>query len=86
MGHTDTLVITLDAVLAEMQVERAIIAEEMTRVSPQIYTAIHNRLGDAPIDLVPHETFKAQTGTTRAVMRTGEFTLYANLINVKQRA
>ncbi len=72
----------LDAVLSELQVERAIVAEEMAQVSPQLYQALQERLGAIPIDLTPHEALKAQTSAARAVIRTGEFTPYANVILV----
>jgi D-ribose pyranase len=37
-------------------------------------------LGDLPVEKVPHETFKSETGSARAIARTGEFTPYANVI------
>ena len=73
---------TLRAVLAEMQVERAIVAEEMLETSPGVYEAIGELLGDVPIEGVPHSAFKEQTRSARAVIRTGEFTPYANIILV----
>ncbi|MDW8269060.1 MAG: RbsD/FucU domain-containing protein, partial [Anaerolineae bacterium] len=33
-----------------------------------------------PFRVVPHEQFKALTSQARAVVRTGEFTPYANVI------
>ncbi|MBE7551687.1 MAG: D-ribose pyranase [Anaerolineales bacterium] len=73
---------TLRVVLTEMQVERAIIADEMLEVSPAVYQAIKALLGETPIDILPHESFKQQTRSARAVIRTGEFTPYANIILV----
>lgn len=73
---------TLRAVLEEMQVERAIVAEEMLEVSPDVYKAVQELLGDAPIEIVTHLIFKEQTRSSRAVIRTGEFTPYANVILV----
>lgn len=73
---------TLRVILSEMQVETAVVAEEMLSVSPQIYAGIQNLLGDIPITTVPHDTFKAETKAVRAVVRTGEFTPYANVILV----
>ena len=75
-----TFLDTLRAVLAEMQVERAIVAEEMLDVSPQVYEAIKEMLGDVPIETVTHLIFKERTRSARAVIRTGEFTPYANVI------
>lgn len=77
-----TFLDTLRVVLTEMQVERAVVAEEMLKVSPQVHAAIKELLGNTPIETVPHTTFKEQTRFARAVIRTGEFTPYANIILV----
>ncbi|HEY71753.1 MAG: D-ribose pyranase [Chloroflexi bacterium] len=73
---------TLRVVLEEMQVERAIVAEEMIEVSPDVYEAVQELLGDAPIEAETHLIFKERTRSSRAVIRTGEFTPYANVILV----
>lgn len=73
---------TLEVVLSEMQVERAIIAEEMMSVIADLQPAIQKRLGDVPIEMVPHSRFKDQTKSAKAIIRTGEFTPYANIILV----
>ena len=73
---------TLRVVLSEMFVEKAIVAEEMQTVSLQMYTALTEVLGDVPIELVPHVDFKRETAVTKAIIRTGEFTPYANVILV----
>jgi D-ribose pyranase len=70
----------LKAVLGEMQVQGAVIAEEMAGRSPQMRAALLDTLGDIPVDVVPHDIFKQQSGAARAVVRTGEFTPYANVI------
>ena len=75
-----TFLDTLRIVLTEMQVERAIVAEEMLDASPKVYEAIKEMLGDVPIETVTHLIFKEQTRSARAVIRTGEFTPYANVI------
>lgn len=75
-----TFLDTLRIVLTEMQVERAIVAEEMLDVSPKVYEAIEEMLGDVPIETVTHLIFREQTRSARAVIRTGEFTPYANVI------
>ncbi len=77
-----TFLDTLRVVLREMQVERAIVAEEMRQVSPGVYEAVQELLGDVPIETVTHLIFKEQTRSARAVIRTGEFTPYANVILV----
>jgi D-ribose pyranase len=77
-----TFLDTLRILLTEMQVERAIVADEMLAVSPAVYQAVKALLGNTPIDTMPHQTFKEQTRSARAVIRTGEFTPYANIILV----
>lgn len=70
----------LRAALAEMEVESVIIAEELEEVSPEMHTALMELLEEIPVETMPHEQFKAETVTARAVVRTGEFTPYANVI------
>lgn len=77
-----TFLDTLRVVLTEMQVEQAVVAEEMIEVSPKVYEAVKELLGDVPIEAVTHLIFKEQTRSARAVVRTGEFTPYANVILV----
>ncbi len=60
--------------------EKATIAAEMLEVSPHLYQATVEQLGSIPVETVTHETFKSQTRLARAVVRTGEFTPYANII------
>lgn len=71
---------TLRVVLAEMEVERAIVAAEVAQKSPALLAEMRTLLGDIPLEMVPHETFKQQTAAARAVVRTGEFTPYANIL------
>lgn len=71
---------TLETVLLEMQVEKAIIAAEISQHNPQIETGIKAVLGEIPIERIPHEQFKQETHTAAAIIRTGEFTPYANII------
>lgn len=68
------------AILEELKVQQAIVATEMAERSPQMHAALRELLGDIPLETVAHEQFKALTQETRAVVRTGEFTPYANVI------
>ena len=70
----------LRAVLAEMQVQGAVIASEMASHSPAMHAALLTALGSVPVTAIPHEEFKVRTAAARAVVRTGEFTPYANVI------
>ena len=70
----------LDAVLAELQVEHATHATELLSRSPATEAALRARLPGTPLTHVPHAAFKELTRGARAIVRTGEFTPYANVI------
>lgn len=70
----------LKAILSEMKIERAILAEEIKARNPAVHAQVLSLLVDVPIEYVPHETFKTQTRTACAIARTGEFSPYANII------
>lgn len=73
---------TLDVVLTEMCVEKAFVSEEILTVSPQMYSEIQKRLPNIPIVTMPHLEFKKLTASTKAVIRTADFTPYSNVILV----
>ncbi|MEN6410048.1 MAG: D-ribose pyranase [Anaerolineaceae bacterium] len=73
---------TLEVILSELNVERIIIARETAQVSPQIFEAVKRLLPNIPVEQISHEEFKRTTASARAVVRTGEFTSYANVILV----
>ena len=79
-GGIPSFVDTVQVILDEVQVESAVVAEEMISTSPQVYQQLVELLPDIPIETIPHEDFKKMTGAARAVVRTGEFTPYANVI------
>ena len=70
----------LAAVLAEMQVEGAVIAEELAPANPSVHAQLRRQLGATPIATLSHEQLKAATRDARAIVRTGEFSPYANVI------
>lgn len=71
---------TLQTVLVEMQVEKATVATEMETVSPELRSKLDHVLENIEVRTVPHEQFKELTKQAKAVIRTGEFTPYANVI------
>jgi D-ribose pyranase len=73
---------TLKVVLDEMKVERVILAEEVRDRNPQFLAAVQELLPDVQAEFVPHTEFKTLTASSRAVVRTGEFAPYANVILV----
>ena len=73
---------TVEAVHRELEVESIVVAEEMEEVSPTTYGALLALVGQVDVEAVPHEAFKALTEEATAVIRTGEFTPYANVMLV----
>lgn len=72
----------LDAVLSEVVIEGATLASEIREASPAMLEQILERLeavGVSP-QFLPHVEFKALTAASRAAIRSGEFTPYANVI------
>jgi D-ribose pyranase len=75
-----TFVEVLRAVLGEMQVERAVLATETGLRSPHVAAAVRELLGSTPIQQMAHDELKAASVDAVAVVRTGEFTPYANVL------
>jgi D-ribose pyranase len=73
---------TLRIVLTELQVEKAIVAQEMLIKSPQVHQAILALLENVPLETILHEAFKKRTRSAVAIVRTGEFAPFANIILV----
>jgi D-ribose pyranase len=77
-----TLLDTLKVVLSEMHIEKAIVADEILSYSPAMHEEFKKIMTDVPIETIPHLEFKRMTESTRAVVRTGEYTPYSNIILV----
>ena len=71
---------TLKVVLDEMKVEKIILAEEAKERNPDFVASVQDLLPGVPVEYVPHTDFKVRTASARAVVRTGEFAPYANVI------
>jgi D-ribose pyranase len=72
----------LKVILEELNIEGAVIADEMTVSSTGLYNDISEVLKDINIQKVSHEKFKELTCSERNIsfVRTGEATPYANII------
>lgn len=75
-----TFLDTLDSVIEELQVEEVILASEIIQVSNDLYKEIVKRFENVKITTVSHEEFKNLTKSSKAIVRTGEYTPYANVI------
>ncbi|MBN7772950.1 D-ribose pyranase [Clostridium aminobutyricum] len=80
----------LKATLSELRVEKVILAEEISQASSKLHEEITELFHhiekqeqiNIEIQYVTHEDFKAKTIGSKAVVRTGECTPYANIILV----
>jgi len=72
---------TLETILVELCVEKAMISNEMKDNNYHNYEGLLRLIGDTPIATVSHEEFKATMKREAvAVIRTGEYTSYSNVI------
>lgn len=71
---------TLDVVLEELCVEEIIIASEIKERNEKIYKEILKRFENVKVTEVSHEEFKKMTNNSKAFVRTGECSPYANII------
>ena len=80
----------LKAVLDEQEIEKVILAEEIKVVNPELLGEILKLLEETEekedkaieVEYVSHEDFKKKTKASKAVVRTGEYRAYANIILV----
>jgi D-ribose pyranase len=75
-----TFLETLDTVMEELCVEEIIIASEIKEKNLKTYEEILKRFKNITINEVSHEEFKKATSESKAVIRTGECSPYANII------
>ncbi|GAB2643766.1 D-ribose pyranase [Vibrio panuliri] len=79
---------TVRVILTESQIEGVVMAKEFVDVSPELHQALLSELELEQarcgkvfnIEYVSHQEFKQLTHQSKAVVRTGECTPYANVI------
>lgn len=79
---------TVRVILSEMQVQAVLLANEFAQVSPDLHSELLSELHreqqktgqPIAIEYLSHDEFKTRTVASRAVVRTGECTPYANVI------
>ncbi len=78
----------LETVTAEMQVEQAVLAAEIKQYNPALHETLlelirqlqQHQGNTIALRYVTHEQFKQDTANSRAVIRSGECSPYANII------
>jgi len=77
-----TFMETLETVVADMKVEKIVLAEEIKTQNPRVLGEIEALFAgqSVEVEFVSHVELKALTGSCKAVIRTGETTPYANIV------
>ncbi|BCS89799.1 D-ribose pyranase [Pseudodesulfovibrio sediminis] len=78
---------TVRAIVSELQIESVELAKEFPQASLGCYQELADFLKqtgvergrEMPVFFVPHEEFKVNSAKSVAIVRTGEFTPYANV-------
>lgn len=77
-----TFLETFELILEEVILEKIILADEIKNESPQIHKEIINIVKDIEIEYFSHEFFKQKASEAKCIVRTGEYTPFANIILV----
>ncbi|PMQ00747.1 MAG: D-ribose pyranase [Dictyoglomus sp. NZ13-RE01] len=72
----------LKAIYEEIVIEKVILAEEIEKTSPELLEKIKEIIGNTPIEFVSHTKFKEISKNAKGIVRSAEFTPYANIILV----
>jgi len=70
----------LRSILIELKVGKVILAKEIESNNPKIYNSVKSLLRGIEIEMINHKDFKEMIGLAKAVIRTGEFSSYCNII------
>ena len=73
---------TVEVIVRELKVDKFILAEEIKSANPDLFESLIQLSGNTAIEFIPHEEFKARSHNAKAIIRTGEFSAYANVILV----
>lgn len=71
---------TLEAVYFDLEVEQIILAEEIKEINPIIHQEIMKLFDGVEVLYLSHKELKALSNSSRAIIRTGECSPYANII------
>lgn len=81
MNGVPSFIDVLKAVMSEMLIAKGIIDKEQEEISPEMGIKIREMVNmEFPLTILPHAEVKELSRNVKAVIRTGEFTPYANII------
>lgn len=71
----------LEAIMGELEIQKAYIDVEMEEVSPKMKEDLVELVKDEfPMEEIPHKDLKELSKECKAIIRSGEFTPYSNII------
>lgn len=73
---------TLKEILKEFCVEKVILAQQTKDTSPTMFTNMLKLFEGVEVEVVEHPEFKKRSKEVKAIIRTGEFTCFSNIILV----
>ncbi|MCS6231851.1 D-ribose pyranase [Shewanella baltica] len=82
------LLACINAILSELQLQSVTLAQEIIEINPQVHQQILDRIAQEQqlsgrqidISYISHDAFKRQSRNSRAIVRSGECSPYANVI------
>ncbi|MGB3366962.1 MAG: D-ribose pyranase [Acidaminobacteraceae bacterium] len=77
---TPSFMQTLNSLKDEIYIESVILAEEIKEKNPDLLKEIKQIYDESMIKYVNHDQFKVFTKESKAIVRTGECSPYANII------
>jgi len=78
-----TVLEVLEMLRKYFSVEKIIMANETKKISPTLFSNISKAFGDGiPVETIEHSALKEMSKTVKAIIRTGDFTAYGNVILV----
>jgi D-ribose pyranase len=82
LDENKPMVLEVLAILKKyFSVEKMIMADQTRKVSPTLFANISSAFGDGvPVETVDHSKIKEMSKTVKAVIRTGDFTAFGNVI------
>jgi len=77
-----TVLELLEELKKHFSVERLVMANQTKEVSPTKFNAIKALFPDVPVETVDHSELKQRSTQVKAIIRTGDFTAYSNVLLV----
>jgi D-ribose pyranase len=77
-----TVLELLEELIKHFSVEKLVMANQTKETSPSKFKAIKGLFPDVPVETIDHLELKQRSEQVKAVIRTGDFTAYSNVLLV----